>query len=243
MRTVALLIPATLLAITLSACGGATPTPVPTETAPTVTSTPAPTPEPGETGTPAPLPDGGAGGGGDDGSEAAEMFVALNYVLIDTADDEAFGDFTLFQSAEVAVPILTAAFDGPPVIRDHGGGLEVAPSRTYVWGGFELIDYETETLMGTDLVIRILAPEVAGVAIRTYGDLQVGDPFATAAAMQDSGGDYGDLRFAAVGTAEVDPESVGEAPGMDLALYVAVYSEGGSPAITSIVTPTPNWGV
>ena len=42
----------------------------------------------------------------------------------------------------------------------------------------------------------------------------------------------------------VDPASVGEAPGTELAVFAAIYgAPGGTGPITSFVSPSPNWGV
>jgi hypothetical protein len=42
----------------------------------------------------------------------------------------------------------------------------------------------------------------------------------------------------------VDPVSVGEAPGMPLAVFAAIYgAPGGTGPIQSFIVPSPNWGV
>ena len=67
---------------------------------------------------------------------------------------------------------------------------------------------------------------------------------ADAIAVQDDGFAYPDFTIAQVGTMAIDPVSVGEAPGMELAVFAAIYgAPGGGGAIQSFISPSPNWGV
>lgn len=217
---------ALVLALALSACGGGGPEPDPT--------TPAPEPTASETPTPGPDP----------ASAAARIHLGVNHVEIFALDDSPLGDFTMYESAADVVAELTEVFGTAPVVSDDPGGLETAPSRSYDWSGFTVIDPEGLTIMLTDIVITVSTPAVGDVQVYSYFDLQVGDPFSDAIAVADGDGGFPGYGLATVGSLTIDPVSVGEAPGLPLAIYVAVYGDpGGTGPITTITAPTPNWGV
>lgn len=224
MRTSRLLLPAIFLMLALSACGGASPAPSPTVTSGSVGG-PTETPEPE--------------GDPDPSTVAARIHVATNSVLIFAADDSSLAEFTMYEPAGEVVAELTGVFGTEPAVSDSAGGLETAPSRTYDWSGFALIDYEGTTIMNTDFVINVSSATVGDIQVSTSFDLQVGDPFASATAVSDY--DTGFPDHTAIGSMAIDPVSVGEAPGLPLAIYVGVSGSGG--AITSFTAPSPNWGV
>ena len=193
MRTSRLILPAVLVLLALSACGGG-PTPEPTSAAPTPTASTTPEPE----------------GGPDPSTVAARIHVATNNVLIFAADDSSLADFTMYEPAAGVIAELTEVFGAEPAVSDSAGGLETAPSRTYDWSGFALIDYEGTTIMNTDFVIDVSTATVGDIQVYTYFDLQVGDPFADAVADER-------LRHRIprttrrIGSVPIDPASVGRA--------------------------------
>jgi hypothetical protein len=221
MRRFSLILPAVILALALSACGGS-PSPAPTETS-------GPVGEP--TATPTAEPDPSA--------VAARIHVATNSVLIFAADDSSLADFTMYDPAADVVAKLTAVFRTDPTVSDSTGGLETAPSRTYDWSGFAVIDYEGTTIMNTDFVLRVSTAAVGDIQVYTYFDLQVGDPFADAEAVADY--DTGFPGYTGVGSVPIDAASVGEPGFSGLAIYVGVTGPAGT--ITEFVAPSPNWGV
>ncbi len=209
-----------LVVLALSACGGG---PVP---GPTVTSGP----EGGPTETPSEP---------DPSTVAARIHVSTNGVLVFAVDDTQLAEFTAYDPAAEAVAKLTEVFGTEPAVTDSAGGLETAPSRTYDWSGFSIIDYEGLTIMNSDFVVQVTTAAVDDVQVYTYFDLQVGDPFADAVAMSDY--DPGFPDYTGIGSIPVDAATVGE-PGMTgLAIYVGVFGAGG--AISSYAAPSPNWGV
>ena len=222
MRTSRLILPAALVLLALSACGGGDPSPDPTVTS---------TPEGGPTESPTPEPD--------PSTVAARVHVSTNGVLAFAVDDTQLANFTAYDPASEAVAKLTEVFGAAPTVTDSAGGLETAPSRTYDWSGFSIIDYEGLTIMNSDFVVQVTTAAVGDVQVYTYFDLQVGDPFADAVAVSDF--DPGFPDYTAIGSIGVDAASVGE-PGMTgLAIYVGVFGSGG--AISSYAAPSPNWGV
>ena len=148
MRTSRLILPAALVLLALSACGGGGGDPTPE---PTITSTP----EGGPTETPEPDPS----------TVAARIHVATNNVLVFAADDSQLADFTMYDPAGEVVAELTEVFGTDPAVSDSAGGLETAPSRTYDWSGFSIIDYEGLTIMNTDFIVSVSTAAV--------GDIQV----------------------------------------------------------------------
>ncbi len=222
MRTSHLTVPAVLLALALSACGGG-PTPGPTSAAPTPTESSTPEPE----------------GGPDPSSVAARIHVQTNGVLIFAVDDSPLADFTVYESATAVVAELTEVFGSAPVVSDSAGGLETAPSRTYDWSGFSIVDYEGTTIMNSDFVVTVTTAAVGGIPVYTYGDIHIGSTMAAAGA--ESSFDTGFPDYLAIGAIPVDAASVGE-PGMSgLAIYVGVFGSGGT--VSSFTAPSPNWGV
>lgn len=209
--------------LALSACGGG-PTPEPTSPAPTPTASSTPEPD----------------GGPDPSTVAARIHVATNAVQIFAADDSSLADFTMYEPAGDVIAELTEVFGTAPVVSDSPGGLETAPSRTYDWSGFALIDYEGTTIMNTDFVIDVSTATVGDIQVYTYFDLQVGDPMADAVAMSDYETGFPD--YTAIGSVPIDPASVGESPSMTgLAIYVGVSGSGAT--ISGFTAPSPNWGV
>jgi hypothetical protein len=222
MRTSRLIPPAVLVLLALSACGGG-PTPEPTSAAPTPTASTTPEPE----------------GGPDPSTVAARIHVATNSVLIFAADDSSLADFTMYEPAADVIAELTEVFGAAPAISDSAGGLETAPSRTYDWSGFALVDYEGATIMNTDFVVTVSTATVGDIQVYTYFDLQVGDPFADAEAVSD----YvtGFPGYTGIGSVPIDAASVGEPGFSGLAIYTGVSGSGGT--ISSFTAPSPNWGV
>lgn len=223
MRTSRLIPPAVLLVLALSACGGS-PTPEPTSAAPAPTASTTPEPD----------------GEPDPSTVAARIHVATNNVLIFAADDSSLADFTMYEPAAGVIAELTEVFGEEPTVSDSPGAMETAPSRTYDWGGFALIDYEGTTIMNTDFVIDVTTATVGDIQIYTYFDLQVGDPTADAVAVSDY--DTGFPGYTAVGLVSIDPASVGESPSLGgLAIFVGISGLGGT--IAGFTAPSPNWGV
>jgi hypothetical protein len=222
MRTSRLILPAVLVVLALSACGGGGGDPTPE---PTITSTPEPT----ETSTPEPDPS----------TVAARIHVQTNSVLVFAADDSPLADFTVYDPASEAVAELTEVFGTDPVISDSAGGLETAPSRTYDWSGFSIIDYEGLTIMNSDFIVSVSTATVGDIQVYTYFDLQVGSPMADAYAVASF--DTGFPDYTAIGSIPVDGASVGEPGFTGLAIYVGVFGSGG--AIATYNAPSPNWGV
>lgn len=229
MRSTHLILPAVLLTLALSACGGTGGDPAPTASAlPTESATPEPTPT-------------GSGGGGepDPSTLAASVLVATNYVLVTAADGSQLATFTMYEPASTAVAALTAALGGSPVVSHREGGLETAPATVYDFSGLAVVDGDGSTIMNTDFHIEITTAAFGDVPIFTYFDLQVGDPMSEAIAA--SSGDPGFPDYTYVGSIPIDPVSVGESPDWDLAIQVGVEGSGGT--ISRIVAPVPNWGV
>ena len=225
MRTHHLILPAALLVLALSACGGG-PTPEPTSAAPTPTASTTP------------LPEGGAGGG-DPSTTAARIHVQTNGVLVFAVDDSPLSDFTVYDPASEVVAELTEVFGSGPAVSDSAGGIETAPSRTYDWSGFSIIDYEGLTIMNSDFVVAVSTAAVGDIQVYTYGDLQVGDPTSDAAPLISF--DTGFPNYYAIGSIPIDGATVGE-PGFDgLAIYVGISGAGG--VISDFSAPSPNWGV
>ena len=223
MRSSRLILPAAIVVLVLSACGGG-PTPEPTSAAPTPTASTTPEPE----------------GAPDPSTVAARIHVATNNVLIFAADDSPLGDFTMYESAAGVIAELTEVFGAEPTVSDSAGGLETAPSRTYDWSGFALIDYEGTTIMNTDFIIDVSTATVGDIQVYTYSDLQVGDPFADAVAVSDYETGFPD--YTAIGSVPIDPVSVGESSSFTgLAIYIGVWGSGGT--ISGFTAPSPNWGV
>jgi hypothetical protein len=224
MRTPHLVLPAVLLVLALSACGGGGgPAPDPTTPAPEPTASESPTPEPEA----------------DPSTIAARIHVQTNSVLVFAQDDSPLADFTVYDPAADAVAKLTAVFGTAPTISDSAGGLETAPSRTYDWSGFSIIDFEGLTIMNSDFVVHVTTAAVGDVQVYTYFDLQVGSPMADAVAVSDYAPGFPD--YTGIGSIPVDAASVGE-PGMSgLAIYIGVSGSGG--AVSGFTAPSPNWGV
>jgi hypothetical protein len=224
MRSTHLLLPAVLLALALSACGGGG-GPVPTGS-PTPSGTA--TPEPSAT----PEPD-------DPSAVAASILVATNYVLVTAQDGTQLATFTMYEPAATAVASLTAARGMDPAVSSRAGSLETPPATVYDWSGLSVVDGEGGTVMNTDFVIEVSTASVGDVEVFSYFDLQVGDPMADALA--HTSGDPGFDQYTYIGSIPIDPVSVGESPDWDLAIQVLVEGSGGS--IAGFAAPVPNWGV
>ncbi|MEQ1735380.1 MAG: hypothetical protein ABL886_02980 [Rhodoglobus sp.] len=222
MRTPRLILPAILVALALSACGGGGGDPTPE---PSVTSTPEPTESP----TPEPDPS----------TIAARIHVQTNSVLVFAQDDSQLADFTVYDPASEVVAELTEVFGTDPAVSDSAGGLETAPSRTYDWSGFSIIDYEGLTIMNSDFIVAVQTAAVGDIQVYTYFDLQVGSPMADAYAVASF--DTGFPDYTAIGSIPVGGASVGEPGFSGLAIYVGVSGSGGT--ISSFAAPSPNWGV
>jgi hypothetical protein len=220
MRTSRFILPATLLVLALSACGGGTPDPGPTVGTPD--ATPAPT------GEPAP----------DQATSPARIVVSTEGVQVFAFDDSILEEISIYDATPNAVADMTAAFGTEPAVSDDPGGMEVAPSRVYDWSGFTIIDYEGDTIMNTDFVFDVYVDAVADIEIVTYSGLQIGDPLADAVAVSDY--ETGFPEYTALGSVPIDPATVGEA-GPGLLIYTGVFGPGGT--ISRIVAPSPNWGV
>jgi hypothetical protein len=220
-----ILLPAAFVLLALTACGGAGGDP---GADPTPSFTPAGDPTESPTAEP------------DPSTTAARIHVATNSVLVFAADDSPLADFTMYEPAAGVIAELTEVFGTDPAVSDSAGGLETAPSRTYDWSGFALIDYEGTTIMNTDFVINVSTASVGDIQIYTYFDLQAGDPFADAVAASDYETGFPD--YTGIGSVPIDPVSVGESASFTgLAIYIGVFGSGGT--ITNYVAPSPNWGV
>jgi len=220
MRT-SLLLPAALLVLALSACGGGTPDPDPTIA----------TPEPTATAT--------GGGGPDPATIAAGIQVSTEGIVVFAADDSTLAEISIYDATSDVVAELTGIFGTDASVSDEPGGMETSPSRVYDWSGFSIIDYEGDTIMNTDFVFDVTTAAVGDIEIFTYSDLQIGDPLADAVALSDYA--TGFPGYTALGSVPIDPATVGEAGGLDLLIYTGVFGSGGT--ITRIVAPSPNWGV
>lgn len=227
MNTSALILPAAVLVLSLAGCGGGTPVPAPTEAAPTITTGPADPPPP-----PPPA------------VTVAAVQVSATGIDIVGDDGETISLVHYTDAAADAVATLTDAFGSAPAVSDRPGGSENPPSRVYDWSGFQVIDGDGLTIMRTDFVVDVSTHSVAGIDVFAVPGLRVGDDFANAVLVQDSDGGFPGLGLAAVDTQDVDPVSVGEAPGVTLHTFLAIYGpESGSGPIEHFIAPSPDWGV
>jgi hypothetical protein len=225
MRSTQLVLPAVLLALALSACGGGgdpapTASPVPSGTA---------TPEPSSSPEPP-----------DPSAIAASILVATDYVLVTAVDGSQLATFTMYEPAATAIASLTAALGTEPVVSSRDGSLETPPATVYDWSGLSVVDGEGGTIMNTDFVIEVATPSVGDVQVSSYFDLQVGDPMADALA--HTSGDPGFAEYTYIGSIPIDPVSVGEPADWDLAIEVLVQAGPGG-TIARFIAPAPNWGV
>ena len=124
MRTLHLLLPAASSTLALSACGGGSPPPIDTA-------------EPTATRPRASRRHAGSGPGSSRPPPACTSARCTSRL---SDDGTTLADVTVTQTAAVVVPILTEVLGAEPIISDHAGGLETAPSRWYDWSGFALID-------------------------------------------------------------------------------------------------------
>lgn len=228
MRKTALIVPlVALLALSvLTGCDPATPGGPPSATTP-VSAEPSPSEEPVDVVTTA---------------HHIRISTALIGIMDET--DTAYEAIHDGVTADVAVPLLTAAFGTEPTITHHEAGMESGARTDYDWGGFSLLvpDDPTRFPPYSTWIVDVSAASVGGIPIYTgSSDIQVGDPLADAIAEQTGFMEYGANYQSQLLSVSVDPASVGEAGG-DLQIFVAVYGTAGG-AITGFTSPTPNWGV
>jgi hypothetical protein len=215
------------LAGCVPASRSATPEPTATPTVAT-TSSPGPTAEP--TAEPTDRPD--------------RIGIDTAVFVIGGPDDPEVAVFEYFQPAAAAIAALTEAFGEPPVVTEHPGGLETAPSTEYDWGGFTLTDPDGvgEAPLRPDFWVRATAPTAHGIPIIAHVALQVGTPMAEAIAVQDGSTDAGSgVSVAWIFAQSIDPAEVGEPAGTEISIFVAVRGPAGG-TITEIVAPASNAG-
>lgn len=234
MRTTALVVPAALaMLLALTACGpeaGPTESPTPEETP---TSEPTPSATPTDPVAEEDRPD--------------RISIDTTVFVIGGPDDESIEAFDYFRPAADAVAALTAAFGAEPVVTEEEGGLETAPYTSYDWGGFTLNDPEGagHAPAYPDFWVRVTAPDVDGIPILTHVAIQVGTPMEDVIAVQDGFSDFAPHSYLSwIFAQPVDPADVGEAPGSDLWIFVAVQGPGGGGGtVQEIVAPSVNFGV
>ncbi|SDR91146.1 hypothetical protein [Microterricola viridarii] len=178
---------------------------------------------------------------------AASVTVSVEGIAILAADGATLAEFGYFDAdAAPAIAALTEAFGAEPVVTHQDAVTHFAAADELNWGGFELIDLDTETSFPDfpNYFVRIGTAGSGGVAIASTDGVHVGMTGTEVGAHSyrdwiDTGGGTEKAMF----LLEQQPVEGEFYPDYEpAALSVRVMASSPDGVVEQIMAPTANWG-